>query len=83
MLQNELHVHLILLHDLETIKKEIEEANLAFEVASAKVRARIGISPREEYEKLLLALEESWLRLKSLRNRLDRRMREQNQIAAG
>jgi hypothetical protein len=68
--------------DCEGLEKQIEEAAVAFQAASAKVNERIGISPRDEYQKLLLALEDSWLQLKSLRNRLDRRMRDRNQGAA-
>jgi len=57
------------------LEKDHDEA-AAFEAASSAVRARIGISSKEEYLKLERAAGEAWLRVERARRALNDHIRD-------
>ena len=58
------------------LEKDHDEAQAAVEAAGNLLRSRIGVSQRDEYDRLSRAADDAWNRLNHARGRLDHHIRK-------
>lgn len=69
--------------DRARLEREHEEKDAAFDSARDKLRERIGVSPKTEFELLSTAVDDAWVALQNARLALDRHIREHRCHAEG
>ena len=62
--------------EIDDLKAEYARADAIFNEAQLKLRERVGVSSRAEYERLNKTLDEAWGALNKVRSALDRHIRE-------
>ena len=68
--------------ELARLEKAHREAEAAFEIAQAELRAQIGVTQESEYDRLSRVLDETWSKLQRAREELDRYIRQQHRPSA-
>ena len=61
------------------LERAHREAEAAFEIAQAELRAKIGMVQKSEYDRLSRVVDEAWGTLQQARDQLDRHVRRQSQ----
>ena len=64
------------------LEKAHREAEAAFEIAQAELRAQIGVIQKSEYDRLSRVVDEAWGALQQARDQLDRYIRQRSQSSA-
>jgi hypothetical protein len=64
------------------LERAHREAEAAFEIAQAELRAKIGVIQKSEYDRLSRVVDKAWGTLQQARDQLDRHIRRQRQSSA-
>ncbi len=70
------------------LEKDHDDARASVETVGTLLRSRVGVSQKEEYDRLSRAADEAWNKLSQARGRLDRHIGEhgcqsENSAASG